>query len=380
MIHKIKFQNYKAFKGYEEIELRPITLIIGKNSSGKSSVLKLFPMFSALMTGSYKTPMLHVNGISYGGTYTDLFHNRSNSGLLFGIELDNESAKGLSVDVEYYMDGEQLQIYKYRATYGESVIEKGREEDFSLIDGFVSKDFFSENNLTWILSLHNMLDYIGPLRIKAPSCIRFEGIPYDSKIGYDGKEAYQILLNSYKTDGKLFNNVSSWMEQHLDGQKITFSNTANNSGNYTLWINRRGTEVNISEVGQGIAQVLPIVTMAMKVRKKSVNIIEQPELHLHPAAHADVAELIANMSLKSNAKFVVESHSKNLLLGFQKLVVNKKNSFKPSDIAIYFIDETDEGSSIRRINMDESGDFDNWPVGVFDDTSDLYKEINRMLS
>lgn len=38
MIKKIRFKNYKAFAGSEELELRPVTLIIGKNSSGKSSV------------------------------------------------------------------------------------------------------------------------------------------------------------------------------------------------------------------------------------------------------------------------------------------------------------------------------------------------------
>lgn len=49
MITKIKFKNYKAFPDLEELELRPVTLIIGKNSSGKSSILKLIALLTSIL-------------------------------------------------------------------------------------------------------------------------------------------------------------------------------------------------------------------------------------------------------------------------------------------------------------------------------------------
>ena len=78
MIKKIAFTNYKAFKEREEIDLRHVTLILGKNSSGKTSILKLFPMFANMLRGDIQQPLLLVNeGLSLGSDYRDLFHNMS---------------------------------------------------------------------------------------------------------------------------------------------------------------------------------------------------------------------------------------------------------------------------------------------------------------
>ena len=71
MIRYIRFKNYKAFSNWEEIELLPVTLIIGKNSSGKSSVLKLLPLLTSMINEDNWIPSLNINGVSYGGSYQD---------------------------------------------------------------------------------------------------------------------------------------------------------------------------------------------------------------------------------------------------------------------------------------------------------------------
>ena len=71
MIKYIRFKNYKAFPNWEEIEFRPVTLIIGKNSSGKSSVLKLIRMIGAMIHGTINNPEVEFNGITLGGSYSD---------------------------------------------------------------------------------------------------------------------------------------------------------------------------------------------------------------------------------------------------------------------------------------------------------------------
>lgn len=68
MITKIKFKNYKAFPDFEELELRPVTLIIGKNSSGKSSILKLIALLTSMVNENYWLPSLKVNDIVLGGS------------------------------------------------------------------------------------------------------------------------------------------------------------------------------------------------------------------------------------------------------------------------------------------------------------------------
>lgn len=369
MIRKIEFKNYKAFSNLEEIEFRPVTLIIGKNSSGKSSILKLIALLCSMANSNYWIPSLKVGGIVLGGQYKDLFHNEATTDLELNIEFDN----GIVVKVNYYIDDSFIKIYNFtyslNGTLLRHVQRTSRNENLEeLLHSTL------ENDSRKIRTFSN---YIGPIRHLAPASIRFSGFPNVSSIRFDGSGAYDMLLNSYIKGDGMFAKVSLWMDKYLEGQKLFFSNPSNNSGNYTLWVKRKGIEVNIAEVGQGVAQVLPIVTLAANAEANTINIVEQPELHLHPAAHANVAELIGLSAKKHNNVFVVESHSKNMLLGFQKMIVNNDVPFSSDDIAIYFVKDTTEGSILKRIYVDDKGEFDDWPLGVFSESFELTREINR---
>ncbi len=82
MLERIEFSGYKAFRDLANLVIRPVTLIIGKNSSGKSSVLKLFPLLEQMLSGSLNYPLiLSPNGISLGAEYNDLFYNQVTSDL-----------------------------------------------------------------------------------------------------------------------------------------------------------------------------------------------------------------------------------------------------------------------------------------------------------
>lgn len=371
MITNIKFKNYKAFSNLEELELRPVTLIIGKNSSGKSSILKLIALLASMVNDNFWLPSLKVNDIVLGGSYQDLFHNGSMADLNLEVKLSN----GSSIAVNYFIDDSVIKIYSYTCQKNGKILCQVQKEsrDDNLEERLCS--FISGNNL--VGDNQSILDYLGPIRRMAPENIRFHGFSKGCSVGYDGTGTYDILLNSSIKGDECFKKVSSWMEQYLEGQKLCFSNTSNNSGNYTLWVKRKGAEVNIAEVGQGVAQVLPIVTLAAIAVSNSINIIEQPELHLHPAAHANVAELIGRSAKNHHNVFVVESHSKNLLLGFQKMIVNKDVPFTSDDIAIYYVKDTDDGSTLQRIHVDEKGEFDDWPQGVFSESFELTREINK---
>jgi predicted ATPase len=73
MITKISFENYKSFKEKQTLELRPMTILIGKNSSGKSAVLKMLPMIENALNADFDEPLLVDNyGIELGVSFKDL--------------------------------------------------------------------------------------------------------------------------------------------------------------------------------------------------------------------------------------------------------------------------------------------------------------------
>lgn len=374
MLNKMIFEHYKAFAGYEELELRPITLVVGKNSSGKSSVLKLLPMLSNMVSGRIQYPLLlNNNGIINATTYEDLSFRRENTGLRLGLQYDN----GLTVLDSYLFHDGILDSYLYEVFFGDKHFTNqygdSKTEQYGLVNPLIFDELGIDSR-----SLIFECNYIGPFRVVAPHNVVFKGFDNTIKIGYNGAEAYQLLLNSYRTDKVLFNQVSQWMEANLEGQSLDFSNVNNNFGTFTLTVKHNDYLSSVTEVGQGVAQVLPIITQSFVSNQGSINIMEQPALHLHPAAHSKVAYRLGLSAKERGCKYVIESHSENLLLGFRHLVVNPQIDFSPEDIVIYFVDSDEDGASLSKITIDERGELSDWPSGVFGESFDLLRQIMQM--
>lgn len=135
---------------------------------------------------------------------------------------------------------------------------------------------------------------------------------------------------------------------------------------------RTGTEVTHRDVGVGVSQVLPVLVSAFAT-SQGVVAIEQPELHLHPALQADLADVfirsIANSS--GSRSFILETHSEHLILRvLRRIREGAENSalrlIGPEDVAVLYVAPTPSGGVIRQIRIDDSGEFlDPWPDGFF---------------
>ena len=126
-----------------------------------------------------------------------------------------------------------------------------------------------------------------------------------------------------------------------------------------------------------MSQVLPIIVSCMVANEHIVNVIEEPELHLHPSAHASLAVLMARTAKDSNKTYVVESHSPNFLLGLRAAVVDKDCPIKSDDVVIYYIDEDEDGVYTREITIEPDGMLSDWPTDVFNESYELMKIIAK---
>lgn len=371
-IKDIHIRNYKAFLAEQRIEIRPVTVLIGKNSSGKSSILKLLPLLANATSGKMNSPLMLVNnGVSLGARYEELFHNFSLVDLLLGASFDN----GISFDVTYAVNEGQLFVYEYQVyKNGEMFAERMIANESLSVNGMTfpkaSKHFdLQESEMAF------RVDYIGPIRKTAPKEVTFEGYNSILSVGIDGSAAYSALLNSHLKGDGLFEDVSQWFEENLEGQKLSFKQNGPSSGSYSLCVKHDGVDVNISQVGQGLGQLLPIVVASFMQNDVDVIGIEQPALHLHPAAHANVAYRIAESAKSLKRKYVIESHSENFILGLRNMVADPNRNFNSEDVIIYFVD-TDEGvASLDKIEIMPNGELSSWPTGVFSESFDLMSEI-----
>lgn len=378
MLKKITVENYKAFKESVELELRPLTVLIGKNSSGKSSICKLLKSLSnsVSMKGPYPIP-LNTGGVILGSNFEDLFHNRETSGLHIKLEYSDTST--LSAHL-LMMNGSLLYsrfstIIPPKETHmifrDLSSASLGSMYSLLLSEPWHSKYSNSINNFAFDV------DYIGPIRAESKRAIERMAIEETSYVGYKGEKAYEILLNSYLTDGKLFNMVSNWFSNNMDGQRLEIREQGPGSGLYSLYVRRNDTHsICIADVGEGINQLLPIIVQSYIVKdKQTITVIEQPSLHLHPAAHAKVAYCLAEAVKQTHKQFVVETHSENFLLGLRYQIA--KGVLNPQDVVIYSLDHDQNNTIVSQIEIDENYEYTDWPEGVFEEDYELLNLINQ---
>ena len=119
-----------------------------------------------------------------------------------------------------------------------------------------------------------------------------------------------------------------------------------------------------------MSQALPIVTRAFyPAERETLIVLEQPELHLHPAAHGELGELFVQSVIDdSNKKYLIETHSQNLILRIRSLVAS--GHIPSSHVVLYFVDFNHEESmsSLKKINLDEKGNVSFWPEDIFNES------------
>jgi len=408
-LEEIRFKNYKAFKSEQKLTIKPVTILIGKNSSGKSAVARLPLLLGRSMSNSSNSPIeLQFDSLEFGGSFKDLVHNRIDHGnisftLIFedegntselGVTVQNIADSPLQFISSYYIksDGFKLFLniliddYVDSRTAIQSYEVKGNiEGKFSvrfkglLIDELFDKkghlfkpsfnlDIFNDK----VKEVFSDLDYIGPFRTQPERDYIFKGsIPKTT--GYGGELAPHILgIDSY-VNKDLIEIVGDWYKENLGGWQLEIENVGTKFQIVLVSPDNSNVKVNLRDVGHGMSQVLPLIVRSAigTAGMEGLMIIEQPELHLHPAAHGGLAELIVSSIMEEGSNWIIETHSELFILRIRRLIAEGK--IPPSDVIIYLIeDEERPGSTLKKITIDEEGEVSDWPRGVF---SEDYEEM-----
>ena len=135
----------------------------------------------------------------------------------------------------------------------------------------------------------------------------------------------------------------------------------------------RDTNVRLVHSGRGLSHVLPVVATALTARKagSGVDVVEHPEAELHPAAHADIAELLLENLSGLERPLVIETHSEMMLLRARRWIAEGR--LPAESVLIYWVHvDPERGSVLRKITIDDNGELDRWPDSVF---MEDYEEI-----
>ncbi len=225
---------------------------------------------------------------------------------------------------------------------------------------------------TCLSNLFRGVKYIAPLRATSERFYRFQDLQVN-EIDHTGSNL-AMLLNSLKPTDK--SKFEAWTKLNFDfiikveqsgSHFAILINTGENSENY-----------NVSDMGFGYSQVLPIVTAIwLETERRTTSyrnpitfIIEQPELHLHPSYQNNLARIFAKVITKAkennvDLKIIFETHSQTMIEALGEYIEENEGLLE-DDISILVFEKNEAQQTIvKNSYFDENGFLQNWPVGFF---------------
>lgn len=420
MLTHLKLENFKIWRSTGPMRLAPLTLLLGINSSGKSSLIQSLLLIRQTVKGDDPNLDLNFGNPDTGdsvtlGQFRDVLCRH-------GAATEVVRATQIGIEFRWSETGASQQSSLFSARYQKgpagsaelSYLRLGRDEE-----GFTvtrskpdvyrltvatrkrplgqSAYFRPERSFAFSPSTLNKLGadadairdagpdllaelgriiYLGPVRRLAQRDYVWSG-RMPAHIGDDGAKAIDVLIASGVArdaatrrgkappeEAKLFDQAIHWLKAMdlADGLRVR---SLGNSARYELLIEQNGEASNIKDVGVGVSQVLPVIVAALFARPGHIVIVEEPESHLHPLAQRQLAELFATVSDERNVQFIVETHSEHLFRRMQTLIAQKQVS--PDRTAMYFVEREGKAASLRPLEVDVVGRIKNWPQNFFGD-------------
>lgn len=445
MLTHLNLRNFKGWRDTGPVTLKPLTVLFGTNSSGKSSLEQFFLMLRQTVESSDRKLVLHPGDRETAvnlGSFEEMIHRRDKSAKLeFGFEwtlpaplnvedpksgqswsgnsmafeccvgLQNGKLTQLGVERFAYrlkQNGKDVLTVNLEGTGGARAEFKLTATPFNLVRvtgrswqlgapsrfyGFPEQVSAYYQNADFVqdfsLALEQMLRsvcYLGPLRSRGERLYQWAGGEPEN-VGFAGEHsvsamlaAKERLLNTgYRKHTRAFQKLIAEELQQLgliDAFEV--KQISANRKEYEVKIKTPGAPdwVDLPDVGFGVSQILPVVVQSFYAPPGSILFIEQPELHLHPGAQSNLADLfIDTLASREHGnlrgvQLIIETHSEHFLNRLQRRIA-EANPAKPissDDVACYFARTTGKESTLEALQMDLFGNIQNWPPNFFGDS------------
>jgi len=384
MIRSLEFDGYRGFpcrrqydlsQPFQRLDLAPLTLLIGRNNAGKTSVATLlYQVLGGLAGISNEALPLTVGGNPVAECFQDLLPARDLSAFL-ELAVSLKSASGLHrLETILYLrslldDDPRPWARRVRWDEADYPVPDSPLERFPIPD--VPEQTEVRDGARQVLQASV---WLGPFRERVPEIPSRHGRnPQIPAIGSAGEGVTELLAE----DEAVFGEVSAWLAANA-GLSLRWEK------NLDLWRlqTMRGVarSVPITQVSTGVHQLLPVLTLAKRrscnpSRTPFIDVVQQPELHLHDALHPMLGDLFLDVARSDIGTTIVETHAEGLLLRVRRRIA--EGVVPPELVALYYIDDAPDGSTLHRIRILATGEVDYWPPGVFLESYEEVKALRR---
>jgi predicted ATPase len=402
---RLQFEGIRCFPKKQDAIIRPITLLVGENSSGKSTFLALCdvaPSAILALTGetSFNSPPFLL------GAYDQIAsHHDGESAKSFSMTfvVDEQSSietkffsragqptlqswslcgKDLSLTVEPLSNSESVNLV-WKSSRGQRTF---KEEQFAFhwswlwnekylgMSKQASKELGPLASYADLLNLHETVQSIQAAFGRAPYA--FAPIRTSPQRTYDpvrvtatpeGSHVPMLLAElSYprvkKDWTRLESNLGEFGKKSGLFERISVVRKGKKESDpFQIGVQSGGPSFNLVDVGYGVSQVLPILVDTLQRSKvNDVFLLQQPEVHLHPRAQAELGSYFARQARK-NGRFVIETHS-DYIVDRIRLEVRRK-TLRPEDVSLLYFERRTNGAMVHNVELGEDGSITNPPKG-----------------
>jgi predicted ATPase len=409
----ITLRNFKLFDEQGvAVDLRPVTVLIGANGAGKSSVLQAL----ALLKQSKASQTLILQGPHLNlGSYRDVAHNQ-NEDLRMGIEVSADYAPADSDIAEIhpmfdagsfdykaeFVRGGALQTHSGTLNGERDIVLQGEWDarvasptfplpmregigyqlapiqqisiPFQINSVSVPPDDYLWTRVTeqLISRLHTVFSLlektylVPPIRgLDRPSYGVLPGIPeLDYPAGWGPESQATYVVNAFAYQPELSAHVARYLQEVLgpDALQIRPRLAPNQQVSAETFV--EGININLVNEAFGLNQLLlPLIGFA-RAGEGSVITIEEPEIHLHPKAQVALCGLFVELVKARRGQLILTTHSEHIIIGLLNAVTARR--LPSTEISIYEFSRVNQTTRARRLEVNEFGQISGGLKGFMD--------------
>jgi len=243
---------------------------------------------------------------------------------------------------------------------------EGQSEVKSAIVNYVDRKFKQHRGLSILGSLANEPTVLSSSPVRSRPKRTYD--PMRESADPEGSDAPMTLMLLESTLPDKWHSMKQHLVRfgELSGlyQRIEVKNLGDSRGApFQLAVKVRGPTVSIAHVGYGISQILPILVRILDyggIRNQDRGrpmpayfLLQQPEVHLHPKAQAELSSLFAQLASIGNHSFVIETHS-DYMIDRARIEIRKGN-VKADDVSLIYLEPKKNVVKVHNISFDKMG-------------------------
>ncbi len=433
-ITQFTMEDVRCFGERQTLEIRPLTFLVGENSTGKTTALACFQVLARYLRGEG----LDFNSHPYSmGTFRDIVRNSKKKEkkfkLGFASKYNNEDiqttvelvekAKGLEPTVNsvatQLADGEiviqventakqepRLDSFdekqnQYKIICGTDILNEPRVSLFRYAYSFSNESKGEIALLRYLEKISEKFEEnIYPPWNVFKTLLAFSTSPvrsqpkrtYDPTREFGDPEGSDVPMYLMRIEATQKDNWEVLKQQLVEFGKSSglFQNIEIKSlgrilgAPFQLQVKVRGPKANINDVGYGVSQILPILvqilnpSISKNVQRDPMqsffSLLQQPEIHLHPKAQAELSSLLVKLTNKGNQSFIVETHS-DYMIDRARIEIIRGN-IRPEDVSLIYFEPKGNIVKVHNIGFDKMANM----VGVPPHYGEFFlKESKRLL-